>query len=64
MTKKKLNKLLSRIFETHGMDATRDTIDRVKLLGFEMATISGITWAMAELVIPPEKRRDHRKSRG
>ncbi len=55
MTKKKLSKLLGKIFETHGMDATRDTIDRIKLLGFEMATISGITWAMADLVIPPEK---------
>ena len=55
MTKKKLSKMLGKIFEVHGMDATRDCIDRIKLLGFEIATISGITWAMADLVIPPEK---------
>jgi DNA-directed RNA polymerase beta' subunit len=55
MTKKKLSRLLAKIFEVHGMDVTRDTIDRIKTLGFEMATISGITWAMADLVIPPEK---------
>ncbi len=56
MTKKKLSKLLGKIFEVHGMDVTRDTIDRMKLLGFEMATVSGITWAMADLIIPPGKK--------
>ncbi len=56
MTKKKLNKLLNGIFESHDVDAVRETIDRVKLLGFEMATISGITWAISELIIPEEKK--------
>ena len=56
MTKKKLNKLLNGIFESHDVDAARETIDRVKLLGYEMATISGITWAISELVIPKEKK--------
>jgi DNA-directed RNA polymerase beta' subunit len=55
MTKKKINKMLSTIFDIHGMDVTRDVIDRLKTLGFEMATVSGITWAMADLVIPKEK---------
>jgi DNA-directed RNA polymerase beta' subunit len=56
MTKPKLSKMLSKVFESKGMDATRDTIDRLKLLGFEMATVSGITWAMADLVTPVEKK--------
>jgi DNA-directed RNA polymerase subunit beta' len=55
MTKKKLNKMLNGIFEARGVDAARDTLDRVKLLGYDMATISGITWAISELVIPKEK---------
>jgi DNA-directed RNA polymerase beta' subunit len=55
VTKKKLNQLLNKVFQDHGMDVTRDVIDRVKQLGFDMATISGITWAMADLIIPPEK---------
>ncbi len=38
MTKKKLGKLLGNVFNDHGADVTRDMIDRVKLLGFEMAT--------------------------
>jgi DNA-directed RNA polymerase subunit beta' len=56
MTKPKISKMLSKIFESKGMDITRDIIDRLKLLGFEMATVSGITWAMADLIIPPEKK--------
>jgi DNA-directed RNA polymerase subunit beta' len=55
ITKKKLNALLGRVFESHGMEATRDAIDRVKQLGYDMATVSGITWAMADLIIPKEK---------
>jgi DNA-directed RNA polymerase beta' subunit len=62
MTKPKLSKMLSRIFEVHGMDITRDIIDRLKLLGFEMATISGITWAMADLIIPPQKKEIIKKA--
>ncbi len=56
MTKKKLNKMLNGIFESHGVDAARDALDRIKLLGYEMATLSGITWAMSELIIPKEKK--------
>jgi len=62
ITKKKLNSLLGKVFQDHGMDATRDVIDRVKHLGFDMATRSGITWAMADLVIPPEKAGIMKKS--
>ncbi len=55
ITKKKLNNLLGLIFEKRGMDVTRDAIDRIKVLGYSMATISGITWAMADLILPREK---------
>jgi len=64
MTKKKLNKMLNGIFESHNVDAARETIDRVKLLGYEMATISGITWAISELVIPKEKKEILREADG
>jgi DNA-directed RNA polymerase beta' subunit len=64
MTKKKLGKLLGNVFNDHGADVTRDIIDRVKLLGFEMATRSGITWAMADLIIPKEKKEILRHAEG
>jgi len=57
VTKKKLNAILGKIFQVHGMDATRDAIDEVKNLGYSMATTSGITWAMADLIIPTEKEQ-------
>ncbi|MBU6142233.1 DNA-directed RNA polymerase subunit beta, partial [Patescibacteria group bacterium] len=55
VTSKKLKKIIEKVLDTHGMEIARETLDDVKLLGFEMATISGITWAMADLIIPKEK---------
>ena len=62
VTKKKLDKILAKIFDVHGVDVAREVIDRIKLLGYEMATISGITWAISELVIPKEKPEIMRKA--
>jgi len=55
LTSKKLKKIIEKILDVHGMEIAREVLDAVKLLGFEMATISGITWAMADLLIPKEK---------
>ena len=63
ITSKKLKKIIEKILDVHGLDTAREILDRVKLLGFEMATTSGITWAMADLVIPVQKRRDHAEGR-
>ena len=62
ITKKKLHKLLAVLFDRHGVDAAREAIDKIKLLGFEMATVSGITWAIADLTIPTEKKEIMRKA--
>jgi DNA-directed RNA polymerase beta' subunit len=55
LTKSKIGKIIEQIIDVRGFEAARDTLDRVKLLGFTMATKSGITWAMADLKIPTEK---------
>ncbi len=55
LNKKKLSRLIEAIIETQGLEKVREVIDRLKLLGFEMATRSGITWSIADLVIPKEK---------
>ncbi|OGZ54329.1 MAG: hypothetical protein A3B25_03670 [Candidatus Ryanbacteria bacterium RIFCSPLOWO2_01_FULL_48_26] len=55
MNKKKLARLIEKVLEVHGLEAARDALDRIKLLGFEMATRSGITWAMSDLVPPTNK---------
>ena len=55
MTSKKIKKIIEKILDVHGLDKAREILDNVKLLGFEMATVSGITWAMSDLVIPVQK---------
>ncbi|GAH28478.1 unnamed protein product, partial [marine sediment metagenome] len=32
-------------------------LDKIKDLGFESATMSGITWGMDDLIVPPEKKK-------
>lgn len=55
LNKKKLTRLVENVLERHGLEVARDILDRVKMLGFEMATRSGITWAMSDLVTPKNK---------
>ncbi len=62
VTSKKLKKIIEKVLDVHGMEIAREALDDVKLLGFEMATISGITWAMADLLIPQEKSGIVRKA--
>jgi DNA-directed RNA polymerase beta' subunit len=55
MTKGKLSNLIERLIVTQGFDLAGDVLHSLKLLGFDMATRSGITWSIADLIIPPEK---------
>jgi DNA-directed RNA polymerase beta' subunit len=53
---KKLKKTIETILDVHGIEAAQKTLDRVKLLGFEMSTQSGITFSMADLLTPVAKK--------
>ncbi|MEK7608012.1 MAG: DNA-directed RNA polymerase subunit beta' [Patescibacteria group bacterium] len=55
LNKKKIAKVIEQIFDMRGLERARQILDNVKLLGFEMATKSGITWAISDLVTPKEK---------
>ena len=55
LNKKKLARLIEKIIETSGLEKARDVLQSAKLLGFDMATRSGITWAISDLVIPSAK---------
>ena len=55
LNKKKLSKFIETLIERHGLGEVREVIDRLKLLGFDMATKSGITWSLSDLVTPKEK---------
>ncbi|MBI5221081.1 MAG: DNA-directed RNA polymerase subunit beta' [Candidatus Liptonbacteria bacterium] len=56
LTKKKLAKTIERVVEKFGFERGREIIDRIKHFGFEMASRSGITWAMSDLIIPVAKQ--------
>ena len=55
MNSKKLEKLISKIIIKYGLEKSGQYLDKIKDLGFEFATKSGITWGMDDLIIPPEK---------
>jgi len=52
---KKLEKIVSKMIENYENESVRESIDKMKELGFEYATISGITWGMDDLIVPKEK---------
>ena len=56
MDSKKLDKLTSKIIENYDSKVVEDVLDKIKNLGFEYSTISGITWGMDDLIIPKEKK--------
>ncbi len=47
--------VMGRIFTDYGIGETAKVLDRIKKLGFEYATKSGISWGMDDLAIPKEK---------
>ena len=52
---KKLEKITADIIEDYNQEIIENTLDKIKDLGFEAATISGLSWGMADLIVPPEK---------
>ncbi len=55
LDKSKLKKIIARVLGQHGQEETAGFLDRMKDLGFEFATHSGISWGMDDLMIPDEK---------
>jgi DNA-directed RNA polymerase subunit beta' len=55
-TKKALNQFFADIIEKYGFAETNNVLHRISQLGFEFATASGITWSMADLKVPEEKK--------
>jgi DNA-directed RNA polymerase subunit beta' len=57
LNKKELQKLIIELIERYGLKEIWHILDDVKELGFYWATLSGISWGMNDLVIPPEKKK-------
>jgi len=54
---KALKSLISDLVEKYPNEKVTEFLDDVKKLGFEFATLSGISWGMDDLVIPEEKEK-------
>ena len=63
MKRKDLAEVIARIIKKYGAENTPPVLDNIKRFGFEYATISGISWGMDDLVIPPEKEDLVRRAR-
>jgi DNA-directed RNA polymerase subunit beta' len=50
-----ITKLTGDIIHNYDNEIANETIDKMKNLGFEYATLSGTSWGMDDLIIPKEK---------
>lgn len=55
ISSKILGALIADLIETHDFEKMKVVLDRVKTLGYEYATKSGISWGYADLIVPKEK---------
>jgi len=55
MSSKKIERIVGDIIQNYDQQTVEDTFDKIKNLGFENATLSGVTWGMDDLIVPKEK---------
>ncbi|OHB56399.1 MAG: DNA-directed RNA polymerase subunit beta' [Planctomycetes bacterium GWF2_50_10] len=56
MSQKKLSKVISDCYAICGSSETVDLLDRVKEMGFKMATLAGLSFGVTDLRIPGKKQ--------
>jgi len=57
LTKKNLRGIISRILKATGFPETAAFLDKIKRLGFERATTGGLTFSLADIVVPDAKTK-------
>ncbi len=55
VSKKKMGDIIDRCIQRHGTDVTSRVLDKIKAQGFKYSTLSGLTVAVSDAVIPPRK---------
>ncbi len=56
MNKKEIGKLVANCFNHFGATKTAEVIDTVKNLGYHYACLAGMTVAISDVIVPPEKK--------
>ena len=62
ITIKDLENIVGEMLERYPHDVVRDTLDKIKDLGFEYATISATTFSADDLIVPPQKKEILKKA--
>ena len=55
LDKGRVKDLVAKCYQKLGLEATTELVDRIKAIGFEYATRSGVTIAVSDLTVPKEK---------
>ncbi len=56
MRSKSIESIVSDVVAKYDQETIEDTLDKIKNLGFESSTVSGVTWGMTDLIIPENKK--------
>ncbi|MDI6591344.1 MAG: DNA-directed RNA polymerase subunit beta' [Patescibacteria group bacterium] len=54
---KDLEKITAILIKKYDLALVKETLDKIKDLGFEMSTLSGTSWGMDDLIVPPQKEK-------
>ncbi|MBI5033236.1 MAG: DNA-directed RNA polymerase subunit beta' [Chloroflexi bacterium] len=55
LDKKRLKELVAEVYAKMGWEGTAEIVDQIKEIGFKYATRSGLTIAIDDITVPPEK---------
>ena len=54
---KDLEKIVAKLLEAYPKDVVIECLDKIKELGFEYSTLSGISFGIDDLIVPKEKKK-------
>ena len=55
--KKDLGKVIAEVFKRYEVDETAEVLDQIKSLGFKYSTVAGITVALSDIEVAPNKQK-------
>ncbi|MCD6500436.1 DNA-directed RNA polymerase subunit beta' [bacterium] len=53
---KKLSRIIAQIISEYPREVVEEVLDKIKEVGFEYSTLSGLSWGMEDLIVPPQKK--------
>ncbi|OQA70743.1 MAG: DNA-directed RNA polymerase subunit beta' [Parcubacteria group bacterium ADurb.Bin247] len=62
MNSKNIRRVVRDVIKNYGKKIAQETLDKMKDLGFEYSTRSGVSWGMSDLTVPEEKEEIIKKA--